>query len=85
MFKIPENWKSNDICTIKCFTITNHDKLSNPTVLSRHNDDVYRLSEKIFKKINNQEKVYLLCKTFELIDYLNSLTFPGLPVHKLIS
>ena len=58
-FKIPENWKSSDICTtIYGSTISERDNLSNHAILSCHNDDVYRLNDKILKKINNQGKIY---------------------------
>lgn len=46
--KIPENWKTDDICSsIYGTTISENDDLSRCAILSCHNDDVYKLNDRI--------------------------------------
>ena len=61
--KIPDNWKTNDICTTIYGSVIhkNHD-LSNRVILSCHNEDVYRLNDKILDKMNNKQKINLKVK-----------------------
>ena len=49
--KIPDNWKTNDICTtIYGSVINENDDLSNRAILSCHNQDVYNIKYTINKK-----------------------------------
>ena len=54
-FRISDNWKSNDICTmIYRSVIYENDDLSNRAILSCDNEDVYRLNDKTVDRINNK-------------------------------
>ena len=44
--------------TIYASVIDENDDLSNRAILSYHNKNVYRLSDKILDKINNKQKIY---------------------------
>ena len=89
--KIPDNWKNNDICTtIYGSVIDENDNLSNRAILSGHDEDVYRLNDKILHKIHNKQKIYYSIDQADIdvdlnypIEYLNLLRFPGFPVHDL--
>jgi ATP-dependent DNA helicase PIF1 len=100
VLKIPESWKTNDICTkIYGTNIKLTEDLSDKIILSSHNDDIYKINDKILNKIDSPSKVYYsidyakhkgIDKTeidVELkypTEYLHSLRFPSFPVHKLI-
>ena len=57
--KIFDNWKTNDICTTIYGSVINENyDLSNRAILSCHNEDVYRLNDKISHKIHNKQKIY---------------------------
>lgn len=89
----------DDVCDkIYGSVITKDIDITNRAILSCHNEDIYKLNDKILKKIQSEEKIYYsvdyvrpkgIDQTEEdvqlqyPIEYLNSLKFPGLPCHKL--
>ena len=98
-FEIPESWKTDKICDdIYGDKITINDDLTEKIILSSHNEDIYKINKKILDKLQTDERTYYsidYCKnkgSDEVdendylnyqVEYLNSLTFPGFPVHKL--
>ena len=99
-FEIPELWKTDDICSnIYGDIISPEEDLSDKIILSSHNEDIYKINNKILDKIKSNRVIYYSidnakCKgldntesNIELkypVEYLNSLVFPGFPVHKLV-
>ena len=66
-FKIPDGWKTNDICK-KIYGNINKDTINickKSVILACHNEDVYRLNNKIIQFLDGESKTYYS------IDYAN--------------
>lgn len=97
--EIPECWKSSDIIQdIYNKSISSNADLSDRIILACHNDNVRTLNNKILNLIDGETHTYLSIDTAKhrgidqtdeevqleyQVEYLNSLNFPGFPVHKL--
>lgn len=96
-FRVPDTWKTDNIC-LNIFRNINSSDCRNRVILSSHNDNVRRLNKKFLSYLEGDEKVYYSIdyathkgsdKTDDNIyfkfplEYLNSIN-SGLPPHELM-